>query len=141
MYIPGLGSLSVIIHLLAKYPAGALGVGILTMSGYLASPLGPTVSIGGDQILKKAETVIVSKQPELQAEADATIAAFKEVESTKLSATAFNYVCERIVECKGLSKEKIEAHPTLAKDIGRLYFFELSRANGVEKAKVLYKNQ
>lgn len=141
MYIPGLGSLSIIIHLLAKYPAGALGVGILTMSGYLASPLGPTVSIGGDQILSKAETVIVSKRPELQTQANATVAAFKEVESAKLSATAFGYVCERIVDCKGLSKETIEAHPTLTKDIGKLYFFDLSRAHGVEKAKVLYKNQ
>ncbi len=141
MYIPGFGSLSTVIHLLVKYPAGALGVGILSMSGYLASPLGPTVSVGGDQILRKAETVIVSKRPELQTQANAVETAFKEVENTKLSETAFNYVCERIVECKGLSKEKIEAHPALAKDIGRLYFIELSRISGVEKAKVLYKNQ
>lgn len=77
MYIPVLGSLSVLIHLLAKHPAGALGVGILTLSGSLASPLGPAVSIGGDQILIKSETVIVSKRPELQAQTNDTVAVLK----------------------------------------------------------------
>lgn len=141
MYTPGLGSLSTIIHLIAKHPVGALGVGILTFAGYLSSPLGPTVSVGAEQILAKAETVIVSKQPELKTQASVMTAAFQEVENTKLSDKAFNHVCERMVDCKGLSKDKIEAHPTLPKDIGMLYFVELTRANGVERAKVLYKNQ
>ncbi len=58
MYIPGFGSASTALHLIAKYPMGALVIGALSLSAYLSpSTIGGDASSGSGQALKKVETV------------------------------------------------------------------------------------
>ncbi len=58
MYIPGFGSASTALHLIAKYPVGAVAIGAVSLFTYLSPPLGVDESAVKNQTPKKVEVVV-----------------------------------------------------------------------------------
>lgn len=141
MYNVGFGSCSLIIHIIAKHPIGALAVGVLSLSMYLASPLGPSVPLGADGILEERERVMLIAHPELKEQTELAQQAFQEVESTVLTDASITYVLEHVCQCRGIAIKDIRSDQSLTRKIGMLYFLELARTHGITQAKALYLAQ
>jgi len=141
MYNVGFGSCSLLLHIIAKHPIGALAVGVLTLSMYLTSPLGPSVPLGADGILEQKEAAMLSAHPELKQQTELAQQAFSEVEDVALTDDAITYVLEHVCQCRGVAIEDIRSDKSLTRKIGMLYFLELTRTHGIAKAKMLYRNQ
>lgn len=135
MYTPGFGSCSSLIHLLAKHPKIILGAGVLAVTSYLVSPVGPGVHLGSKGILAKQESRIRAGGT-LEA-----VSTFQEVECAELSDASIRYILDKTCECKDISPDDVRSDPILKHNVGLLYFFDLCSKHGIEKAKVLYLNQ
>jgi hypothetical protein len=141
MYLPGFGSCSSLIHLAAKYPMGTLAIGILALTSFVISPVGPGVHSGAAGILQQQEAKMLQADPTLQARFDETAAAFKEVQNMPLANSSIQYVLGVCQQCKGITVEEIRRDPILMHDVAFLYFMNLVHERGVNDAKVIYLSQ
>ena len=123
-----------------------IGVGLLSFSGYLALPPG----VNFDTVaatLKTKEVVLVQKNPSLPSLSQSAEQAFKDVEGVPLSDSSINYVVKTMktldTKCLGcnVTTEDVRNSTKLKHDVGYIYFLDLVQKHGIEKAKVLYRNQ
>lgn len=139
MYIPGFGSCSSILHLFAKYPVPVLGTGLLAVSLYLISPIGPGHYAGSEGTLKTCEQkMLVTMDPQ---DIQTALDAFKTVESLPLSDASIQYVLSHIGECNNVRIEDVRNNKSMTHEIGLLYFLDLNYRYGLEQAQAIYKKQ
>ncbi len=142
MYLPGFSSCSSLIHLIARFPIGVLAMGILVLTSYLVSPVGPGVHFGAAGILSQQEEKILESNPALRTQLVQVRMAFEQtVVRTPLSDSAIKYVLDRCQDCRGVSPEEVRDDPALMSEVAFLYFLDLVQQHGLGEAKVLYANQ
>lgn len=146
MYV-GYGNCSAIIHLIAKHPVGALGIGILALATSLTSPVGPGSYLGSEDILKAQDEQVIERyrddpeRPRIQSLADAATLAFEEVKDTPLSDRALSEIF-KLCKCKNVTRETLtEKDPELMNKLKYLYFLDLVRHNGINQARLLYRRR
>lgn len=142
MYLPGFGSCSSLIHLVAKYPVGALAIGILALTSYVVSPVGPGVHFGAAGIIQQQEAKMLQANPALQAQFEEVTAAFAEVQATPLSDSSVQHMLNKVYwQCKDVTVNEVRHDPALMRDVTFLYFVGLCHEKGIDEAKVIYANQ
>lgn len=140
MYVPGFGSCSSVLHLFAKYPMLILGVGLLAVSSYLISPVGPGHYAGSESILKASEQKTLNATTEPQ-NVQLVLDAFKKVENTPLSDASIHYVLNHICECNDVRIEDVRNNKSMTREVGLLYFLDLNHEHGLEQAQATYIEQ
>ena len=137
MYIPGFGSCSSIIHLIAKYPLVTLGVGLLAASAYLAPTLGTR---GSDpaKILREQGVNVAKSLPELERQLPEINKAFAEVKDAPLTDNVIQRVLDACAECENITPAMVRHDEQLFKDVAYLYFLDLCHAHGLAVAKVYF---
>lgn len=138
MYLPGCGSCSSVLHLIAKHPKITLAIGLVAVVSYLVSPVGPGAHAGSGGILEGKEIALLNEMPELKANAEAAMAAFKEVENAPLTDADINYVLNKILECRDLTPADIKRDPQIMRKVSLLYFLNLAHNSGIDGAKQVF---
>lgn len=140
MYIPGFGSCSSIIHLIAKHPLLTLGIGLLAASAYLNPTLGTHSNPAKTLQLQEAD--IAKTFPELTLQLPQINMDFKEVLSEVGYAPLTNAVIQNVLdtcgECKNITPEMVRSDERLLRDVAYLYFLDLCRNYGPAMARVYY---
>lgn len=141
MYFPGFGSCSTLLHLVAKYPIGALAVGIFALTSYVVSPVGPGVYYGTTGIMRQQEAKMLQANPALQGQLERVTTAFKEAQNTPLADSTIQYVLDLCQQCSGVTVNEVRHDSTLMHDVAFIYFVDLCQKHGVDEAKVIYAIQ
>ena len=142
MYTPGAGSFSALIHLLAKYPKITLGVGLLSLTTYLGSSMGPEVHTdSAHATLRAVEQQIINEKGSLTANSQAVTAAFNEVAGSALTDQTIRYVLDNACKCDDVSVSDVRKDPELMRDVGFLLFLDLARTYELTQAKAHYTSQ
>jgi hypothetical protein len=141
MYIPGFGSCSAILHLIAKHPKVILGLGLLTIASYLVSPLGPGTHYGADGVIQQQEQKIAKVMPDIDAREIDIAVQFATIEKQSIHDSSIQYVLDHICECKDIRIVDVRKSPRMLHDVSYLYFLDLCHAYGLERAKALYSQE
>ncbi|PJE50518.1 MAG: hypothetical protein COV29_03870 [Candidatus Yanofskybacteria bacterium CG10_big_fil_rev_8_21_14_0_10_36_16] len=135
MYIPGVGSCSTFIHLIAQYPKVAAGIGLLATIGIVTSPVGPGKYAGSEKILENYEISLVSGN--LAMDETKINDVFESVASQhNISNENIAHILKTCEKCSDIELENVLADDNLYKKVAYLYFLDLVHKNdgNLEKA-------